>query len=133
MAKQFIEETQSIEEVTPYFLFNQADDIEECHAFIYVATDEYLTQTGEPDEDISPYQFDEVFVGVVEDEDDFVDKWKFRCSDQFIFHEVCYGTWMVAELKYGEYDIGGSVNQQDLESLLISSGFTVNDELLQYF
>lgn len=117
-----------IQNVNPYFAFVQGTDEE--MAAIHVCTKQYLDEFDEFDEDISPAQFSTEFITL----DEVQGTYKLNDTELFLFHEVSYGTWCVAELKNGKYDINGTVDADLLVYHLEAHGFRENPGVVgQYF
>lgn len=98
-----------------------------------VCTAEYLEANGKTDDDIILEQFPNIFeAGEPEYDDDCIFYYVNGCK-RFRFYDIGYGTWGIEELKDGEYDCSGVIDEPALMGVLGQAGLLKDDSLMQYF
>lgn len=99
---------------------------------LVVCTAEYLEANGKTD-DIILEQFPDIFEAGEPDEDDDCIFYYVKGSTRFRFYDMGNGTWGIEELKSGEYDCIGEVDEPALMAVLGQAGLLKDDSLMQYF
>lgn len=119
--------------ITVQVLFSFVQATKDELPALFVCTAEYLEYNEETDDDITPEQFPDIFEACEpEDEDDCI-FYVVKGSTRFRFYDMGYGTWGIEELKDGEYDCVGEVDEKALMMLLGQAGLVKDDSLIQYF
>lgn len=117
-------------EVQVLFSFVQATK-DELPA-LFVCTAEYLEANEETD-NITPEQFPDIFeAGELQEDDDCI-FYYIKGSKQFRFYDMGHGTWGIEELKDGEYDCDGEVDDKSLMVVLGNTGLLKDDSIQGFF